>query len=153
MAKSKTLRSTRYSFNSMLLVAIIFGVVGGIISWAAFAAPHNSGGSAGTGSLSVKMVTDNNGDGLPNWNDTITFDVKSSSSTPFVQVECYQGGSLVYSAWAGFYDSYLWPGSRNMPLTSPTWTSGAADCKAYLNPRTQGKKTVADYTLSFHVNA
>lgn len=40
---------------------------------------------------------------------------------------------MVYSASAGFYDGYLWPGARNMPLFSPSWTAGAASCTAVLN--------------------
>jgi hypothetical protein len=90
------------------------------------------------------MVADSNGNGLPNWADTITFKITSASTYPYVDVGCYQGGTLVYSASAGFYPSYPWPGARNMPLYSPSWTGGAADCTATLN---------SGGSLSFHVYA
>jgi hypothetical protein len=80
------------------------------------------------------MVSDANGNGSPNWGDTITFNVSTTATTtPYVEVTCSQGGVIVYSAWAGFYDSYPWPGQRLMPLSSPSWTGGAATCTAVLN--------------------
>ena len=90
--------------------------------------PRDSGGT-----LTLVMVEDANTNGTPNWNDTITFNVTSSSSSPYVSVKCYQGGTLVYGADAGFYADYPWPGARNMPLYSPAWTGGAASCNATIN--------------------
>jgi len=92
------------------------------------------GGGASSSSLTLVMVGDANADGVPNWGDTITFDVSTTAtSNPYVEVTCSQNGAIVYSAWAGFYDSYPWPGQRLMPLSSPSWTGGAADCRATLN--------------------
>ncbi len=92
------------------------------------------GGGSSTSSLTLVMVSDRNGNGSPNWGDTITFTVSTTATNyPYVDVRCYQNGALVYSASAGFYDSYLWPGARNMPLSSPSWTGGAATCTAVLN--------------------
>jgi hypothetical protein len=102
------------------------------------------GGSTASGTLTLVMVADANGNGTANWADTITFDVTSTSTSPYVSVRCYQGGTLVYGADAGFYDSYPWPGARNMPLYSPAWTGGAADCTTSLN---------GSPSLSFHVDA
>ena len=102
------------------------------------------GGGSGSSSLTLVMVSDANGNGSPNWGDMITFNVSSTSTTPFVSVRCYQGGTLVYAADAGFYDSYPWPGARLMPLSSPSWTSGAADCTTTVN---------GSPSLSFHVDA
>jgi len=104
------------------------------------------GGSTSTSSLAVVMVSDANGNGLPNWGDTITFTVSTTAtSQPYVEVTCSQNGTVVYSAWAGFYDAYLWPGQRLMPLSSPAWMGGAADCTATLNTSLA--------TLKFHVDA
>ena len=121
----------------------------GLIATSAFAAKvgngggHQGGGGGGGGgkhhqqgssSLALVMVNDVNGDGSANWGDTITFDVSTTETDyPYVSVRCYQDGSLVYSADAGFYDGYMWPGAQLMPLTSPSWTGGAADCSAVLN--------------------
>jgi hypothetical protein len=106
----------------------------------------HKGGGGGSSSLTLKMVADENGNGLPNWNDTITFNVSTTATTqPYVEVTCSQNGAVVYSAWAGFYSSYPWPGSQLMPLYSPSWTGGAADCTAVLDPNLA--------TLTFHVGA
>jgi hypothetical protein len=118
--------------------SLIALLVVGLMAGSVFAAPGGKGGGKGkpggsSGSLALVMVSDANGNGAPNWNDTITFNVTSSSDSPYVSVKCYQGGTLVYGADAGFYDSYPWPGARNMPLSSPAWTGGAASCNATLN--------------------
>ena len=121
-----------------LIAALTFGLIAG----SAFAAkgggkPGGGGGghhgTSTTSTLRVVMVEDANGNGSPNWNDTITYNVTSTSSSPFVSTRCYQGGSVVFAADAGFYADYPWPGARNMPLYSPSWTGGSADCKAYVN--------------------
>jgi hypothetical protein len=97
---------------------------------------HKGGGGTGSSSstVSLVMVTDQNGNGLPNWNDTITFNISTTATAnPYLSVRCYQNGTLVYSADAGFYASYPWPGAQIMPLYSPSWTGGAATCTAVLN--------------------
>jgi hypothetical protein len=96
---------------------------------------HGGGGtSGGSSSLALVMVNDANGNGGPNYGDTITFKVTTSATAqPYVEVTCSQNGTTVYSAWAGFYAGYLWPAQQNMPLTSPAWTGGAASCVATLN--------------------
>ena len=91
------------------------------------------GGGGSTGSLTLVMVSDQNGNGSPNWNDTITFNVSTTAANPYVTVTCTQNRVVVYTASAGFYPDYLWPGARNMPLSSPAWTGGAASCTADLN--------------------
>lgn len=126
--------------TKVLQATLIASLAVGLMAGSVFAAKGGGGGKgkpggsgSTSGSLALVMVTDNNGNGAPNWGDTITFTVTSTSEYPTVDVLCYQGSTLVYSASAGFYASYPWPGARNMPLSSPSWTSGAADCKASLN--------------------
>jgi hypothetical protein len=124
--------ATRLALSSMVAILVV-----GLMAGSVFAGKGGGGGKGkpggSTGSLTLVMVADANGNGAPNWNDTITFRVTSSSSSPYVSVRCYQGETLVYGADAGFYDSYPWPGARNMPLSSPAWTGGAASCSATLN--------------------
>ena len=36
----------------------------------------------GSSSLTLVMYTDKNGNGLPNWSDTVTFNVSTTQSTP-----------------------------------------------------------------------
>jgi hypothetical protein len=92
------------------------------------------GGTTGAGgSLTVKMVTDNNGDGAPNWGDTVTFVISTTATTqPNVGLTCSQNGRVVYSASAGFYDGYPWPGTQLMTLRSQSWQGGEANCTARL---------------------
>jgi hypothetical protein len=107
----------------------------------------------GYGTLTVVMVADENGDSLPNWGDTITFDVSTTATDePHVDVTCYQDGTLVYSAWTGYYDSYPWPWTQNMTLSSQAWTGGAADCTATLSAYS-GSSVETLSTLDFLVGA
>ena len=143
-----------HSMQVVLEGALVAALVVGLVAGTALAARGGGGGKAGgghggstsgTGTLAVVMVDDANSDGAPNYADTITFAVTSSLSSPYVDVTCTQGGTLVYSASAGFYASFPWPGARNMPLYSPSWSGGAADCVAVISNTTA--------RLAFHVNA
>ncbi len=70
--------------------------------------PGGGGTTGGSGSLSLVTppYIDNNGDGLPNWNDTVTFNVSTTATdTPTVTLTCYQNGVGVYGASGGFYAS------------------------------------------------
>ena len=114
----------------------------------------NGGGKGkpirGDGStLAVKMVNDLNSDGMPNWNDTVTFNIVTTAIQPTVNLECSQNGVLVYAAQGGFYERYPWPWTVNMTLMSGAWQSGAADCTAKLT--TLGSNTILA-TLLFHAN-
>ena len=108
-----------------------------------------SGSSTITGPV---MVTDANGDGLPNFGDTVTFDESTTAtSQPYVNLDCYQNGVLVMNSWNGFFDQALNP-TRNFALYSPSWQSGAASCTAWLDMYTKrGMKELA--SVSFEVGA
>jgi hypothetical protein len=117
-----------------------------------------SGGGGGgkatsaTGSFSLKMVTDQNGDRLPNWNDQITFNVSSTAAYPMVNLSCYQGTTQVDNQNVGFYSG--WPWSQVYTLSHWYYwpTDSAADCTATLYYQgTRGNVTLS--TMSFHVGA
>jgi hypothetical protein len=111
------------------------------------------GGTGGSGTLSVAMVADANQDGLPNWGDTITFNVSTTATTePHVNVTCSQGGVVVYGAATGYYASYPWPWTQNMTLSSQMWSGGAASCTAVLSAYS-GTSVTTLGTLSFSVAA
>jgi len=108
-------------------------------------APSGVSGDAGTsarggrvtggGTLSLVMYVDNNHDGLPNWNDTVTFNVSATGTdTPTVNLVCSQKRVAVYGATGGFYASYPWPWTQYMRLYSASWGGGAASCTATLTP-------------------
>jgi hypothetical protein len=110
-----------------------------------------SGG--GSGSLSLVMVTDANGNGAPNWGDTITWNISTTATTePNVSVTCSQNGTVVYGATGGFYASYPWPWTTNMTLSSQSWTGGAASCVASLY-YFSGTSTVNLASVSFTAGA
>ena len=157
MAKKKSSKSTlkdKTTLSSMQLVvfAIAFALLGGLISWAAFAAPHRGGGSGGT--ISLVMVTDNNSDGQPNYKDKVTFAVSTSSTTqPWVTVQCSQNGTLVYQQSNGIF-----PTSLNQTFTlgpTPNWQGGAANCTAKLqnwDSYSKNGKIVNLASMSFTAN-
>jgi hypothetical protein len=112
---------------------------------------HHGGGGGTSGSSSISLaplVYDANGDGLPNWGDTVTFNITTTATTqPWVHLRCYQSGTMVAQGWAGYFDGAL--NGRDFGLSSPSWTGGAADCTADL---TNPDNTVLAST-SFHVYA
>ncbi len=129
---------------------------------AAFAAkgggkPGGGGGGGkpggGGGTLSLKMVTDSNGDGLPNWGEQVTFNVSTTATTePNVSLTCSQNGVVVYGAVTGYYASYPWPWTQTMTLSSTAWSSGAASCVAKLY-YFSGTSTVNLGSMSFPAGA
>ena len=138
------------------IIGILFAVAIGLAAASpSFAAPKASSGSKGggkgggaTGSFSLVMVTDQNGNGLPNWGDGITFDVSTTASLPYVEVSCYQGGVKVYTQRAGFYAGYAW--TRTYTLQGFYWTGGAADCNAVLTSwNSSGTSSTTLATMSF----
>jgi hypothetical protein len=124
-----------HSGQALLEAALIASLLAMLAVGTTFAAKGGNGGGGTSGatgsSLAVVMVTDNNGDGAANWNDWITFNVTTSStSQPFVKVDCMQGSSWVYTNSAGFYANYAW--NPYFDLASTTWSSGSASCTATL---------------------
>lgn len=120
---------------------------------AAFAGKGKPGGGGGGSITGPVMVTDANGDGLPNYGDTVTFNVSASTPTPYVDLTCSQSGVVVYSATAGYFDSYPWPWTKDMNLGSQMWTGGNADCTATLYTFNSRAKKVTLATLPFTASA
>lgn len=120
---------------------------------AALAAKRGSGGSTSSSITGPVLISDANGNGLPNWGDSVTFNVSTTATTqPFVRLNCYQNGTWAYTSTVGYYPSYPW--DQYFTLMSGDWTSGAADCTATLysvNNKTLKETDLA--TLSFHVYA
>jgi hypothetical protein len=84
----------------------------------------------------------------PQFGDTVTFDVSTTQTgNPFVHLNCY-GNGIGYDSWAAF-----WPTAGTFVLSSPAWTSGAADCTAYLVMYVNSSRYKVLASTSFHVNA
>ena len=94
---------------------------------------HGGGGTTGGtgGTISLVMVNDVNSNGSPNYMDTVTFAVSTTATAmPYVTVNCYQAGTLVYKQSSGIFYTSL---NQNFVLGQTTaWQGGAADCTAYL---------------------
>jgi|GEM_PF-4657509 len=163
MTKTRTKQPKKMSekTKSTLIVGtigVLIGVIGTVLTYASFAAPGGKGGGsaggAGTISLSLPPVTDQNGDGQPNFNDIVRFNVATTATTqPWVNLKCYVNSVLVAQSYEGYYPGTLDDG--NFGLDSPQWTSGPADCVAYLDAYTTkgGKASYVPITsVSFHVN-
>ena len=121
-------------FRKLTPAGVVLGGVALVASLAlvpaAFAGKPTGGGGGTGGTISLVMVKDANGDGLPNVNDKVTFAVSTSATTqPWVTLQCYAGGTLVYKASNGIFATSL---NQIFTLASNSWTSGAASCTAYL---------------------
>jgi len=110
------------------------------------------GTTTGGGTLALVMVTDKNGNGAPDWGDTVTWRVTSSSVEPHVDLTCSRGGTVIYSATTGFYASYPWPWTQQMTLTSTLWSSGSASCVGKLY-YFSGSGSVTQASVSFTAGA
>ncbi len=130
----------RHSAGAILEGGLIAVIAIGLVAGSALAAKPAAGGSTGgkhggggttTGSISLVMVTDNNGNGAANWNDQVTYDVsKVGVTNPFITTTCTQNGANVLTTYAGYYPGYIWSGAQTISLTTELWTAGAASCKA-----------------------
>ena len=146
-------RFTSHTVKALAEASLVALLIVGLLAGTAFAARGGGGmpgggTTTGGGSLALVIVVDNNGDGAPNQGDTVTFDVTTSASRPFVSVKCHQGGTMVYGASAGFYADYPW--SKNFGLETTTWTSGGADCTATLYTTKDGTRLNVLATLGFY---
>jgi hypothetical protein len=132
---------------------MVFSVFATCLALVPSALAGKPGGSAPKGGTSsFRLVLLNSNDGLPHWGQTVTFDISTTQTTqPYVSLKCYQGGTLVYSTSAGYYDGYAWPWTQNMALRSSSWTAGAGDCDARLYSASNSGRTTTLATMSFHV--
>jgi hypothetical protein len=149
---------TKALLEAGLITALTFGLIAG----SAFAAKPTSGGTGGrhgggstTGGGTIafgSVVVDQNGDGSPNWRDSVIFNISTSASSPFVNLVCAQGGVTVMISWRGYFAGSL-DTDWSFGLSSGAWTSGAANCTAYLKTQNShgGWNTLA--STSFPVGA
>ena len=130
-------RFTTHTLMALAEASLVALLVVGLIAGTAFAARGGggkpSGGTTYSGTIRLApLVVDNNGDGLPNRRDVVTFDISTSRSATFVQLECYQGSTRVLMGRKGYFEGSL-DTNWNFGLSSGIWPSGsAADCTASL---------------------
>jgi hypothetical protein len=114
--------------------------------------PNSGAGKPNSGTSSLSLVLLDSTDGLAHYGQRVTFEVATTATTqPFLDLGCYQNGTLVYSGHAGYFESYAWPWNKILTLSSSTWTGGEADCTAWLySVSSTGKATILA-TVNFHV--
>jgi hypothetical protein len=135
-----------------VLTAAILAISLALVPAALAGKSKPSGGGGSSTITGPVMVTDANGNGLPNFGDTVTFNVSTTAtSQPYVNVLCYQNGVQVMNSWNGFFDQALNP-TRNFGLYSPEWQSGAASCTAWVDMYTK-RGTAQLASVSFQVGA
>jgi hypothetical protein len=117
---------------------------------AAFAGKGNRPSSGSSTISDPQMVTDRGTPGL-SFGDTVTFNMSTTATAqPYVHLVC-SGNGIGYDSWKGVFAGSL-DTNWNFVLSSGGWTSGAADCTAWLGMYTkQGFKQLA--STSFHVDA
>ncbi len=128
--------------------ALISLLVVGLVAGTALAARGGGSGkpSAGGGTISLVVL---DADGIANHGDTVTFNISTTNTRPFVSLNCYQGSDWVYAASAGFFDDYPW--SQDFILEASSWPSGAANCSARLYSSKDGIRTTTLATMTFDV--
>jgi hypothetical protein len=149
------------SYLQIAISVVILCLVGFLIGWAIFG--HKSTPKSKTGATfetnypselsGPVMVTDKNGNKTVNMGDTITFKAHTTAQISYVRVICTQKGSRLYEETKGF--SADWNLGKNFTLSSPAWTSGAADCTSTLYYQVDNDKTTDQVNLqkiTFHVN-
>ena len=136
-----------FSHASLALLegVLVAGLVAALMVGTAFAGKGGGKGGGGghggntttTGSIALQMVTDNNQNGAPNWNDQVTYDVsKAGVPNPFITTKCTQNGTNVLTTYAGYYPEYIWSAAQTVTLNTELWTGGAATCRAVVSNTT-----------------
>lgn len=133
------------SYPQMFVWALIFAAIGGVTVWSSQALNNNDS----SGTLQLRMVSDYNGNGQPNWNDMVVFDTANTGNADtHINVVCYKNGHNMLSVTKN-YGSGTTTSDHAIQLSSATWQSGAADCQAALVDSTKAKTLNSYY---FHVN-
>jgi hypothetical protein len=142
-------RTHRFTLAAVLCIAVL-ALVPVALAAKGGGGGHNKPGPTPTGSFS--LVPLNSTDGIPHYGQQITFNVTSTATYYFVQVNCYQSGARVYNNTIGFYPG--WPWSQIYYLESSLWAGGAATCNALLySSLSDGTNQQTLATMSFDVAA
>jgi hypothetical protein len=155
--ESTVKRLVSHVFAAVLEGGLIALLVAGLVVGTAFAAKGRPAGGGGTTGSSIRLaspiVVDKNGDGVPNWGDTVAFEISTTATaTPYVDLKCYQGTKLVAEGWRGYFADSL--DTHNFGLYAGTWGSGAADCTAYLDAPSGRKGGMTQLAhVTYHVDA
>jgi hypothetical protein len=129
--KTENRRSINVTMRAPNVRFALFAVAAALVLSLAPAALAGKGkptSGSGGGTITLRLL--NSTDGLPHVGQKVTFDVFTTATQyPWVTLDCYVNGVLVYEASRGIFPTSL---SQVFTLASNTWLSGAADCTAWL---------------------
>jgi hypothetical protein len=121
---------------------------------AAASAGSNQGKPApgGTTSATIELVNLSAPGAPPSFGQQVTFKVSTTATQyPWVEVRCYQGATLVYDNWVGYFSSYMFPQVFTLGPTQ-LWAGDAANCTAAVVSE-DGRRPKTLATLTFPVSA
>ena len=143
-----------HSVQAIAEGSLIALLIVGLMAGTALAAPKGGGKpSGGGGGITLQMVADTNGNGLPNRTERIHFTLSTSNTHPIVSLTCTQGGSLVYADSRPYYWPNIWDDDGIFTLASQAWSSGAADCRADVKGTSSNGRTVTLGSMTFNAGA
>ena len=144
-----------HSVQAIAEGSLIALLIVGLLAGTALAAPKGGGKppSGGGGGITLQMVADTNGNGLPNRTERIHFTLTTSNTRPVVSVSCSQGGTLVYADSRPYYWPNIWDDDGIFTLSSQAWSSGAADCRAEIQGTNSRGRVVSLGSMTFYAGA
>jgi hypothetical protein len=115
-------------------------------------AARGGGGAGGGGSTGSSSIVLDQAAPIVH-GQPVTFTVSTTATDrPFSQVNCFQGGTLVYQSTRGhFEDYYFYFGDPIHYLSSSAWVGGDADCTAELTYKSRNGRTSTLAKTSFRV--
>jgi hypothetical protein len=133
--------------QALLEAGLVATLVVGLVAGTALAGkPAGGGGGKGGTTVTVAMVADANGNGAPNWGDTVTFRFTTSNPYPVMSVRCSQNGYVVYGDSHPMYTPNPWNDPGHFVLSSLAWSGGSASCLAELKGTSNGRIVVLGST-------
>jgi hypothetical protein len=124
-------RNMKATSRTLLIALAMATILATVTTGAAVAGKGGGGHKPGTGAGgSISLVLLNSTDGWPHVGQEVTFNVSTTATSyPWVTLYCYQSGNLVYKGSNGIFPTSL---DQIFTLASNSWTSGDADCTAWL---------------------
>ena len=142
-----------HSVQAIAEGSLIALLIVGLMAGTALAAPKGGGKPSAGGGMTLQVVADTNGNGAPNRTEQIHFTLSTSNTRPVVSVSCTQGGSLVYADSRPYYWPNIWDDDGIFILSSQSWSSGGADCRAEIQGTNSHGRIVSLGSMTFYAGA
>ncbi len=148
-------RSMRHVGSAIAEGALIVGIAGALVFGVAVVGGSNPAGADGVAAgggaaIWIDSGTARSAGGL-NYTDNVDFGYNKVAVYSTIQLQCYQGGALVFSDSRPTWEGGLKYGESFTLGPSFAWSGGDADCVAKLGHRTNGGKWRTDAKVEFPV--